>query len=295
MAARGERKARSRSRGGMALGQALNSIGASSPLVVAILLLIFLAHEIWVTRIVAAIDTAFAAWSDRPVEYVFLWGLVVAVVVGAAFALALYIKRTAGGHFEIDCTPPTQRRALAVLLSKPSPPPDDPDAAARAALSQAGGSIDDPAARARIQSNWRMPIEAIAFHLGRVERVVLITSKESAPHADAFRRCLEQMGATAHGVRVQTAAELVGDAVRAETMAFDDVRHLDDVIERVYTGLGADGYPPGEILFDLTGGTKIATATVATAVTVHENRQFQYVDTTDYRVWTYNVTFSRDS
>ncbi len=110
MASSDQRRARSRGSGGIALAQALNAIGATSPRVVGVLLLVFLGHEILVTRGIAAIDAAFDALASRPREYLALWALLTGAVVAAAFLLAGYIRGRANVQFEITCTRPAPPR-----------------------------------------------------------------------------------------------------------------------------------------------------------------------------------------
>lgn len=54
--------------------------------------------------------------------------------------------------------------------------------------------------------------------------------------------------------------------------------------------LASKGHGSRDILIDITSGKKVSTVAGA-AVALAEDRQFQYVDTTDFRVRTYDITY----
>ena len=144
-------------------------------------------------------------------------------------------------------------------------------------------------------TSWRMPVEAIAHHLPRLQRVVLISS--SGKH-----------GSHAQGARFkQLCNQLFGNALQVDDIAaldnswsggidFNDVERLTHATDDAHRLLEQGGLNPRDILIDVTGGQK-TNSIAGAAVALAEGRTIQYVafdrDQHSYRVIAYDVTYDR--
>ncbi|HKJ21688.1 MAG TPA: hypothetical protein VKA13_01250 [Gammaproteobacteria bacterium] len=183
---------------------------------------------------------------------------------------------------------PDACRVLVLFLS--TPPGETPDIGA-------GGNFADKDVRARLAAHpWRMPCEAIAAHLPRLETVIVVPSADGGPDGarpgsyrslPAFKELVRSL-AGARPVEVLGLGEVVPRFERG--IDFEDIRTLVDALQEVYARLHADHIPENEIRIDITGGTKPTTAAGAT-VALAEGRRFQYVSTATYEVHTYDVTY----
>jgi hypothetical protein len=143
--------------------------------------------------------------------------------------------------------------------------------------------------------NWRMPLEAIAYHRGRLAEVVVICSRPgSAEQLALFRRTLGRVFPEADFAVTDGAA--LAEAFRGE-LSFDDVELVSQITDEAVQRLLDRGLAIGDILIDITGGTK-PTAVAATAVALAEGRHIQYVSgdpkkTDPYQVTVYDVTYDQ--
>lgn len=143
--------------------------------------------------------------------------------------------------------------------------------------------------------NWRMPLEAIAFHQPRLRHAVLICSRlGSAEQLGLFRALVRRVFPDAAFV-LHDVAEL--DMRYGGGVPFDDVdavsRATDDAVEFLLQQRLAIT----DVLIDVTGGQK-TNAVAATAVALAEGRRIQYVagnaETSEpYGVTVYDVTYDR--
>jgi hypothetical protein len=136
---------------------------------------------------------------------------------------------------------------------------------------------------------WRMPLEAIAYHLPTLRRVVVISSTHgsgSRRQFSAFKDLVTQIFPGAD-LRVQDVAEF--DSRYEPGLDFDDVEKVAAATDDAYVRLREDGLDRERLLIDVTGGAKtnsIAGAVVALA----EGRRIQYVSHS-YQVLAYDVTY----
>ncbi|MEM9553814.1 MAG: hypothetical protein AAGC60_06125 [Acidobacteriota bacterium] len=179
-------------------------------------------------------------------------------------------------------------RALILFLSVPRGL--DADAAVT-------GSIHDPAVRARLAGPWRMLLEALVFHdERRLEHAIVIESRAagskpgSRESRDEFFALLDRLWPE-RSVLVRPASDLVPEL--DDGVDFFDlgalVQATDEVLRRL---VGETGLRREQVVIDVTGGTKIATAAGA-AVALAEGRRFQYVATHDYGVTVYDPTYEQ--
>ena len=124
--------------------------------------------------------------------------------------------------------------------------------------------------------NWRMPLEAIAYHATRLKEVLIITS--AGPHGSTvqsslFHRVVDQCFPDA-GFRLRSIGEL--DTRYSPGLDFEDVDLVSQATDDAYECLRQGGLRHSDILIDITGGQK-PNAAAATAVALAEGRRIQYV------------------
>ena len=137
--------------------------------------------------------------------------------------------------------------------------------------------------------NWRMPLEAIAYHLPRLDHVIVICSQGelgSAKQLPLFRELCGRVFA-AERFHLKDAGEL--DSRFGHGLSFEDVDTVSRATDHAFQWLLDQGIAVSDILIDITGGQK-PNAAAATAVALAEGRRIEYV-TFDYRVTVYDVTY----
>lgn len=162
------------------------------------------------------------------------------------------------------------------------------------------------ALRSTMQGSWRMPLEAIHVHAGRLKQIAVITSADSVGKEDGtwrefetFKRLVHRLlgndqvavfdaskqvaGANAKGGEAEATARMNG-------VDFEDAAMLTSLVHDVYQIFYRLEYKDRDIMVDITGGQKVPTIAGA-AVALAEGRRFQYVSTRDYKVRHYNVTY----
>ena len=151
--------------------------------------------------------------------------------------------------------------------------------------------------------NWRMPLEAIAYHLPRLSHVVVICSRGegegeqrtpgSAEQLQLFREVCNQVFPGAELV-LHDAAAL--DSRFGGGLSFEDVDAVSHATDEAFQWLLDRGLALADILIDVTGGQK-PNAVAATAVALAEGRRIQYVACPrsggDCRVTVYDVTYDQ--
>ncbi len=162
------------------------------------------------------------------------------------------------------------------------------------------GNAKDPKVREALgrKNSWRMPLEAMVYHLPVLEKLIVITSKESSSQLGSFKAAMQSAAdtiLTAEGVNREfdiVSIENLGEEFKIG-INFESARQLEQALSRVYHHLSHQGCSESEVLVDITGGQKL-TAAIGGAVTLSEYRRFQYVSTNNYDVMTYNVTHHLD-
>lgn len=211
--------------------------------------------------------------------------------------------------FTVDIdTQPRKVRALILFLSFPG------NDEIRERYARLEGDLSAPGTlRALERAPWRMPLEAIRYHMPKLEHVVLIGS--SGPggtrrEVDAFRKLLDRL-VPGHHLHVATVDELMPTIPRTPARAaelghapaidarggfsFHDPETLFMVVEAVLAHLvGGERLAPEDILIDVTGGTALASVAGAAAAG-GLFRRFEYVAfderTEHYEVRTMKPTF----
>jgi hypothetical protein len=162
-----------------------------------------------------------------------------------------------------------------------SPPFSDEERLANLAIE---GALGDPDTLARIRGPWRMPLEALAYHRRTLKEVVVVYSEEKNQEKNDFLDLVRKLwpNPTAN---ICTHSDILGD--HQGGVDFYNLEVMVDVTDRLFGHLQRERrLKPRDILIDITGGPKIASAAGAMVALV-QWRRFQYVLGTD---GTYTVT-----
>lgn len=159
-------------------------------------------------------------------------------------------------------------------------------------LIEKGGSIDDEELRNEFKGSWRMPIEAIAHHAKRLDKVVVIPSEDSEPQLGQFRSLVQAL------TREHTAADGITRQVLSPPdmgdlppyVDFENAIQQNEVLNAVLDSLMENhGVPADEIMIDVTGGQKVCSV-IGTVVSLSKDWSIQYVSTNGYRIKEYSFT-----
>lgn len=156
----------------------------------------------------------------------------------------------------------------------------------------------DPIAR----WSWEMPLRAIREHLGVLESVTLICSRESLPQAPLFLsicgryRQLEQINfdllAQDRSRPVLRSGRDLPALDSCEGWDFESFDQLSRALWTLLKKFRKRKYPDDEIMIDFTGGQKV-TSIVAATMTFNRQIKAQYVQTNDpWRVLSYDVVYA---
>jgi hypothetical protein len=158
-------------------------------------------------------------------------------------------------------------------------------------LEAALSRLSDPDAFRREfgQSSWRMPIEAIAYHLPALRHVLVISSSRADGNRHQVRTFKSLVARVFPGanLRVRDIADM--DSTYEPGLDFNLVHKLADATNDAYARLRGEGLAAKDILIDITGGSKPCTI-AGGAVALAEGRRIQYVSS-DYKVLVYDVTY----
>jgi len=190
-----------------------------------------------------------------------------------------------------DDNPPTCK----VLILFLSPVGRDLTTAKQIASGANPATITNPQDRQRFEGSWRMPLEAIAHHIKRLEKVIVVPSADSPGKTDGTYRDLDLFVSTVKKMCGDNGPELLSPkdlGLNSEHgVDFETAEALVSVLESIYARLREKGYPDYEILIDITGGQKVPTVAGAT-VALDVGRRIQYVSLRDYHVRVYDFTVS---
>ena len=146
---------------------------------------------------------------------------------------------------------------------------------------------------------WRMPIEAIAWHLqqGTLERVIVApsatvktvteTRQGTFSEFQTFKKLIEKITGT---VSVHHAGEAQPDKWM-EGVDYESARALRNCLKDIFDFLlEIEQYSEEDILIDITAGQKLGSS-IGTLLSLQAGRQIQYVSTNDYSVKSYNISY----
>ncbi len=262
--------------------------------------------------------------------------LLVAVGLAGVVAVSLLREKSARAIEEkrpnVNCKRPDPVRTLVIFASNPT---IDRTAVARyraehgeipaerwlawaedAFRASGKGAATDAAWRAKLDKhNWRMPLEAIAYHLGlpqpKLKRIVIISSAnppaDGGPATIAYlplmkRLLSEAIEAAGHDVSILGVHELEGLEGRyepnkytsldlSEGVDFEDLELMVWVLFDTYRVLKANyHHRETDVIVDITGGQKPNAVAGAIFAVLVPDRRFQYVSTGSYQVLSYDAT-----
>lgn len=161
--------------------------------------------------------------------------------------------------------------------------------------------IQDIKFRESFTGPWRMPIEAIAWHLqqGTLERVIVApsatvktvteTRQGTFSEFQTFKKLIEKITGTGT-VSVHHAGEAQPDKWM-EGVDYESARDLRDCLKDIFDFLlELEQYAEEDILIDITAGQKLGSS-IGTLLSLQAGRQIQYVSTNDYSVKSYNINY----
>lgn len=198
-------------------------------------------------------------------------GTMLCQILGAIFMLYTVMKMIPKKVADVDISineAPKKAKALVLFLSKNDRADDDINLK----------TIND------FKSNYKMPLVAINYHKDRLEKIVLVCSKESFNQKDKFIKCAESIFGNHLSNMMDT------KCIDSLEMAKD----VYDCLEQIYKDLKDSKIDEKEIVFDVTGGQKVVG--IAGAIfAIPNDRHLQYVSTTDYKVRYYDLTYEKDT
>jgi hypothetical protein len=129
--------------------------------------------------------------------------------------------------------------------------------------------------------SWEQLLRAIAPHHTKLEHIILVGSTNGANSFKQLDDC-EKL--------IQHYFRLTKIEISKESVHFDS---LDNLLS-LYNGIiAAEKSRKSQLMFDVTGGTKVVSVAVAMVTLEHPEIEFQYVETEgEKRVRTFNVTTS---
>lgn len=181
---------------------------------------------------------------------------------------------------------PAQVKALILFLSLPTRPQELDQ------FLQLQGDLRDAGIRASLGGNpLRMPLEAIAYHFGRLKTIFVLESKERDSRTPGqggsieiraeFAKKLRELALPA-GVALRYADEL--GWAPGKGIDFFDLEETFAATSAALRKLTAEGIGANDILIDISGGTKFTTCAAA-CVAFGEDRRYQYIHTNTYGVF----------
>ena len=184
-------------------------VGSSKPFVVVLGLLFTIAAGVSGNAAWGILQHVLA--STAPADFSWLAHLAGLVVFPAFFTLLwIFLSIRASQTVRVsviqDKEPP-QVRGLILFLSPPGL--KDKQLIDEIREGKISCQLADPAGRAKFNGPWRMPLEAIAYHLARLKRVVLIPSQDSEKSigtwhdVEAFRALTKQLLGPDHASALQ--------------------------------------------------------------------------------------------
>jgi hypothetical protein len=133
-------------------------------------------------------------------------------------------------------------------------------------------------------SKWRMPVEAIKYHLPKLERIVVVTSSLSSTQLESFRLLIVKLFGEEEAKKI----------LQEKIEDFESVSEIFEKLNKIYKDLEKEGFKAKHVIVDVTGGQKTASIAGALATTVYADREFQYVSTNTYQVKSYDVGLVSD-
>ena len=206
----------------------------------------------------------------------FMLGISFLILIGL-YLFAVY--QASGVEFDVFEAPPGRKRILVIFLSKLN----------ESVLNDIRRIIEDLKNGKKLPENfdfnifksWRMPYEAVKYHIPRLEKLVVVTSKDSSAQFPLFKELMNLIFNNKMEIEER------------KLKSFESVKEIFKEIDSIYKNLKERGIKERDVIIDVTGGQK--TNSIAAAfMTLYYDREFQYVSTQNYEVKSYDVRPVRD-
>lgn len=221
--------------------------------------------------------------------------LLIFAIFGLLVVTVFQLAKEAATRVNLDIEQTDTPQLCKSLILFLSPPGTDKEWLQQARTNEHEGQIQEEKLRQKIQKSWRMPIEAVAYHLDRLEKIVVLSSSDSPGSTDGtfrdfalFRDVVQWITRSKKSLQIVGLREL--GLPEDQGVDFENAQALVDALNKAFSWLHAQGLKDYEILVDITGGQKVPTVAGA-AIALGEGRRFQYVSTRDYKVRTYDITY----
>ena len=218
------------------------------------------------------------------------------LIAGAMFWLFARRARDRVMLSVVQTTDVQKCEVLVLLLSPPGK--DEQEFHSWLADGSIRGRISDVEVRKRFTASWRKPMEAVAAHLPRLKRVIVLGSSDSRGAENGtyhkfplFREVLKHLLPRPEHVEISDLSSPAFGERWATGVNFEDLQALVAALQDVLKHL--ENVKPYEVMIDITGGQKVPTVAGA-AVSLGEGRRFQYVSTLDQLVTVYDLTYESE-
>ncbi|SMP05157.1 CRISPR-associated protein (Cas_Cas02710) [Desulfurobacterium pacificum] len=189
-------------------------------------------------------------------------------------------------RFDVDADKPRKKKVLIWFLSKPWGTKEEVEQDVRKVSEMANNlNIQDikEAVNGLKIKNWRMALDAIEYHIPKLERVIVITSQESETYFDLFKDFIKVVFGKTFSVE------------KFATVDFENGEELIKILdEKLFQFLKCLGYKDREVIVDVTGGQKTISIVGAILTVTNFDREFQYVSTNNYDIKSFNVRLVTD-
>jgi len=132
--------------------------------------------------------------------------------------------------------------------------------------------------------SWRMPVEAVKYHLPKLKKIVVITSPQSSEYLDNFKKLLESV----------FGEEIPGIVTEKQISNFENMQEVFNILDEIYEELTKEGYRNKDAIIDITGGQKINSIAGALMTLLYNDREFQYISTNTFEIKSYDVRLITD-
>ena len=131
-----------------------------------------------------------------------------------------------------------------------------------------------------------MPAEAIKYHLPKLENVFVILSSESKKQYKEFENLIKR-------IFPDFDINLVPVGLNKD-LNFENLNQIQNVLEETYKLIEKE-YQGNEkdTIIDITGGQKLVSV-IGALQTIINDREFQYVSTTDYSIKSFDIKYIGD-
>ncbi len=179
--------------------------------------------------------------------------------------------------FDVFEKEPEKKKILILFLSKNSSVTEESLKKAIEIIKKLGK--EDLAPINKLVGNWRMPLEAIKYHLPRLEKIVVVTSPQSSEQINLFKILVSEVFGK------DTAKKILEEKLDN----FESIEKLFKKLDEIYKKLNESGYRNKDAIIDVTGGQKPISIAGALITFAYTDREFQYVSTNTYKVKSYDV------